>query len=455
MLPNVKFELSARRVLFSVDGQIYSNVKDAFSEFDRFENMISLKISMAFLQDSGVQWVGQQARRHNLQPQQIMVFLSDAFSAQNPSRLLTELRDLATVFIVASPKLHAKLIYATDARQRSIALIGSANLTRSAMEYNLELVTVLHDPPVEKLNSFLFACEHYGYAVNDSMIGKYKEIEDRMSKQPKVGDRFEDLTRGIFTQSDPIPNSNELRQYFFTYEDYEVFFDRNITQNHHDINVRRDRIHDKLMRLHTLIKPIANALNLHEHKSTDHITSSVRPSEFTGKRLTWIGLRYGKHQNVVAKYTPQKMNPKDRLEYGFHKHACIQLSIHANGVSVSLFHAVRDSAWDRAYVHERLWGPTFRAEVIEELKKLKGRGYIWTIDNPFTGETKGDFPLDEREINTFFDFYSQDETGYESALERTWEHASPQIKTEVDLIALAREHLSLLEPLYRKLAQTS
>jgi hypothetical protein len=390
--------------------------------------------------------------KHNLPKSKVRVFLSDDFSENKPSELLSNLVKVADVRIVCGAKLHAKLI-ALHTTTTTRVLVGSANLTWSGVNRNLELTTLSDEFPKDKINQFLFICDKSSIIVNDDLIAKYRNIEAQFVPN-KTATSFADFVRQILNvDSTHLPSPTLLKDQYFTYDDYETLLQLNSSSKNDHIHERRETIRKRLLAIHNELKGFANSLDVHEHWKTEHVTSLITPCLFNGHRVTWVGLRYGKSEACISHLSPGYTREHDE-QYSFPKHACIQLALYPNGFAVSLFHAVREKAWDRAHVRDRiLKTPGYMDSIIDELHNLKGHGYVWTIDNPFTKEVLGNFDLDNEDMKDFRSWYMRDADGYESSLQKTWIPESDTLRSLDMIVEAAKEQIQLLQPLYRKMAQ--
>ena len=99
-------------------------------------------------------------------------------------------------------------------------------------------------------------------------------------------------------------------------------------------------------------------------------------------------------------------------------------------------------AVDRDELHRKLMNLEDRKKIENELRKLKGHGLCWHIDD-------AKFYLDKDDISKFYDFYiSNDSEGKLSSLGKFFEPDDINLKDEESICNLVNEYISLLIPLY-------
>ncbi|MGG3561980.1 hypothetical protein ABES03_10280 [Neobacillus rhizosphaerae] len=247
--------------------------------------------------------------------------------------------------------------------------------------------------------------------------------------------------RFIIKHIDPV----RIKDYVFTYEDYETLFPANQKRNDTVIAKKRKSIQKKLLNIHSKIKNFAQKADLHVHWNPEHITTIINPTTYNNYTIAWVGIRYGKHRKHV-KYGGESYA-------SFTKHGSIQIGLYPGGFTVSLFHAVRDGAIDRGFVQEKLFqNPDFKNEMLMELQKIKGKGYTWYINDPIERlEPVKPFSLDNRDLNEFFKFYKFDNEGFESHLTRVVPIDDISISTEDQMVFLIKDEIKNLLPLYKQL----
>lgn len=228
---------------------------------------------------------------------------------------------------------------------------------------------------------------------------------------------------------------------YFTEQDYQIFTAANAAVKNPDMKQQREKLQNKMLRLHKMIYPRVQLLGLACHENTKHITSLITPDKHTGQFHTWLLVRYGK--------TPKEISPYKEFDMGFTKHACLQFGLSEDaGFSMHLFLGRRDG-WDRQKVQEKKYRFIVqnRDRITAELEKLKGYGMCWEI----TGQEA--FALDEQDAAAFCDwFIEHDGKGEESFLRISYDMNDARISTDQIHLEILRK-LHLLLPLYNLLTQ--
>lgn len=173
------------------------------------------------------------------------------------------------------------------------------------------------------------------------------------------------------------------------------------------------------------------------------ITSQISPSEFNHKRLSWICVRYGKHKNNA------KIGGGMSEHYeSFIKHACMQVSVVAEGVQIGLFHATANGAIDRDYLKSNM--DRLKDDLILQIDNLRGEQLVWHIYDPKSDKSIKSFDIDREDPNAFVDFYkTYDREGFESFCIYHMKPNDEHLKTKESLVRIAKEKMMKLHPLYR------
>lgn len=199
---------------------------------------------------------------------------------------------------------------------------------------------------------------------------------------------------------------------YFNNNDFDVFKSENIMRNESDIRQARKVIKGKLLDINEDINERMNSMGLYHHKDTAHITSLLVPCEFNHGRVNWIGIRYGKHPDIIDELNFGAESKSDI--YGFQKHSCFQLDICYSGIEMGIFHSVPRGGIDRMYCHQMIEKEdvNFKKNLIEAINKIVGYGFVWNIgsDGLSTNDFKADsFNFDEVENagEEFIKWYSK------------------------------------------------
>ncbi|MBJ8006728.1 phospholipase D-like domain-containing protein [Bacillus cereus] len=430
---------------------------------EEIKNIKEIKISTAYFSSYGLEIIRSWKEKWNLNRSDIEILLSSEFNVRNPSKLLQELNELAKVYIIPDPFLHAKVysFYGPD----SYICHGSSNLTRGGYENNIEFNSVqkLSKEMEFPLRRFFEQQLKYGLPATDEIITQYELLQSDLDEVKKKRKQIFSSLFKSFQSEDPFSkDAYDLYNHYFQYEDYQVFFPRNKKKPaNHPIQKSRKRVKEKLLAIHKVLEPELEAIGLYSHRNPKFTTSHITPNNFNKERVGWIGIRYGKHKDVVDKLNGiYGINRYDRKKdfdesFSFQKHACIQLAIGSHGIDISLFHAVADEAVDRDHLDKKLLDSAFKEEVTNYIGDLRERGYVWDIYDPKSEEIIASFKLDQNRPEDFLDFYRKnDEKGFESFLK----HAIPvndiRIQSIESIVDLVIEKANELLPLYHAIART-
>ncbi|WCF11551.1 phospholipase D family protein (plasmid) [Paenibacillus thiaminolyticus] len=424
-------------------------------EMRTISNIERLKVSSAYFSQFGLTLLKDIVRSNNLEKHNVELFLSPEFSYNKPSILLQEASLLANVYIVESIPFHAKVYWSKlkDGSERMI--FGSSNFTNGGFQKNIEFDMIKEITCTEeskKIEMFFDFCRNNASMINQEMILAYQENEKELEELSNLQNRLKAKLFSYAYKKDPFAkNDLDLANSYFTYEDYELFFSRNQKRKDSNIMKRREQLREKLLKIHhQLYLSKIKLLGLHCHKRKQNVCSLITPCDFNKNRVSWMGIRYGKSATEVD-YWNEEANKND--EFAFQKHACLQFSITASGIQISLFHSVANGGFDRGYVREQLTNaPSYRTKLIGEIHNLKGNGFTWKFIN-FANDNVDEFSLDHRNANDFIAYYLEnDEEGKESFLSYVFKPDSIEIK---DLESLKKNILIKIKqllPLYRLMA---
>ena len=180
-------------------------------------------------------------------------------------------------------------------------------------------------------------------------------------------------------------------------------------------------------------------------KESNHLRIGIIPSIFNFGRVTGIWMRYGKHKNELNPFggLKSKSSPLEQ----FHKHACLQLSIGPNGLSIGMFHSVANEAVDRSHVSDH-W-PNKKQEIKAIYNQLLGHDFVWTIYDNQHNQLIAQFALDEHSADEFIHFYDRnDKIGYESFCMKAYAPEDPRIKTYKGILNEISATFTAIMPLY-------
>lgn len=407
-----------------------------------------IRIATAFMSQAGLDALRTIIDKNRLTKNNVILLLAPDFSTQKPHHFLKELTQIAVVYIVYGLKFHPK-VYIFEGKKTTKLIYGSSNFTNGGMEENIEFDSIkeIGNEELKDINNFFDFCIGNAKLVNDEIIKYYEKIASELEKLNSLSQKIKAQINIYECKDDPFsPDKYDLSTYFFKFEDYEIFFNRNQYRTDSTIAKKRKAVQEKLIAIHELIYPKVKKLNLNCHWDPNHVTSLIWPSPYNRNRVNWMGVRYGK-----TKYEIKQLNKgiieKDE-EYGFQKHACLQFCIYSKGFDISLYHAVAHGAVDRAHVHEKLDDQSFRKKLVEEIRKIQGYGIVWYLDD-YIVDVSEEFVFDEEEPENFIKFYKEnDREGKSSYLSFHFEPNSNLIKNKDTIGKLVLEKFDILLPLY-------
>ncbi|OUN51697.1 hypothetical protein B5G18_12505 [Clostridium perfringens] len=423
-----------------------NNLRDELFNIQKISNV---KIASAYFSKEGLEIIKKIKDKYLLNNKNIDLYLSQEFSVDKPYELLEELKKICNVYIVFNIRFHPK-VYWLKSSSKSKLIFGSSNFTRGGFSENIEfdMISEIDEKDEEKLDMFFKYCNSNSELVNDEIINFYRDKEEDFNKLKNINKKITNALYSYEKRNDLFREEDyELSDMYFTFEDYETLFFRNQSLDNKVINLRRKKVRDKILKIHSNVYLILNKENIHCHWITQNITSLIRPCEFNFGRVGWIGVRYGKSKEEIDILN---IGSSKNESLGFQKHSCLQFSIIQNGFEINLFHAVRRDAVDRGYLHENI--NKLKDKIIIELDKLKGEGFKWIIH---TGEENKDyvFNIDDEKSEDFIKFYNRyDEEGRESYLSYYLEPDDYRLENIDSISKVVVEKMKLLVPLYNLLA---
>jgi len=404
----------------------------------KMKNLTGLRkitVSTAFLTLYGVGLLRDVVFRNKLKKQSVAVYLSKEFSDIDPGNILERLRDFADVYIVNRKKLHAKVYYFES--DTDLLIVGSSNLTKGGMVDNLEFNIQTDEIQEERIRAFFERCRDLAVPVTDEIVRHYKDTEKQRRELRQIQRK---LTATLDFEASGDPFDEEmyiLDGYYFNFTDYETLFPKYQEVKGGDIDRRRKAIQDKLLVLDKRVSREFQKVGLVHHWMDAHITSVIRPMDFNDNCVSWIGVRYARAKTVSC-IRELKLSGDG---YGFPKYACIQFCLTDGGFEINLFHAVKNDAVDRDYLHSQIGDAAFASELIKAIDELKGYGLYWHIDG------FEPFEFDSRPANEFIEFYKQDENGRTSSLSYWVEPDDIRLFDEESILEMVMEISLLLIPL--------
>lgn len=405
-------------------------------------------IGTAFFSNDGLRILNNIVKKNLLKKDSVHVFVSNEFSQDKPHELLAELCKIAQVKIFFNHTFHSK-VYLLKGNINKV-IFGSSNFTSGGFSKNIEFDSI-EEAEGEKLNEierFFSYCNFNSTEVTDDVIKYYRDNQNEIEALKQVQKNLRKKIIGYVHQDDAMdPDDYEIEDFYFTFSDYETFFNRNSQRDDMDIRERRKIVQNKILAIHNNIYSKIKKLGVSCHWNPNHVTSLINPCVYNKGRVGWLGIRYGKTKkevDIVNQWLGK--NEKDEIK-GFQKHGCLQFCIVPSGFEINLFLAVRHDAIDRAHVQEKM--KELEPKITKEISKLQRYGMTWEIYNDVT-EEHHIFNIDNEKAEDFCKFLKKyDRDGCESYL-RLFYQADDEAIFDIDSISNEIvKYITLLNPLYK------
>lgn len=411
------------------------------------QNIKHLYIATAYFSEKGLKILRKLVDQNHLSKSKVSVYLSSEFTRIQPHRLLKQLCEIANVKIFFNRSFHAKVYYFKG--KISWGMFGSSNLTEGGFSRNIEFDCLREtDEEMESaLNYFFDFCKENADDVNEDVMRYYEENQERLQELLENERKIRKELRGYLRQTDAIQEEKiDLKDFYFTFQDYETFFRRNEKRKDSEIRRHRIEVQKKLLKIHERIYPEIKKLGVYCHWSPNHITSLTETSPFNHYRVGWLGVRYGKSKeeiNIVNRGLSYR--EKDEIQ-GFQKHGCLQFCIVPDGFEMNLFLAVWNDAIDRD-VYKK-WGEKDKIKVQKELQRLSKDGLTWEISNAEEKKSES-YVLENDDVEAFCRFLQKyNREGFESYLRYKFDANDVRIQKFEDICTLIVDTLKKWINLY-------
>jgi hypothetical protein len=328
---------------------------------------------------------------------------------------------------------HANLYILDLPFRKSVAFIGSGHVTLGGLKGNEELFYKITDQKeIENLKSWFIGYYEFAEEISERMINEYEIIYPAMN-QRLIASREEreqmiGLTTGGFNW-DTIRFKNQ----YFKKEDFLVLNNSNASLQTPEIQSERERIRDKMLQLHELIK---KHLSLHKLSENSHGSEIAREADLTNQKINLIEINYGRSKEKISKYSPTA-----KLE----DFMTLQINLQQRDFGIWLVGKINGGREDREYFKTQMETELYRAEFMKLLQGL-GSGYWIEIE----GERKGVEAFQNPEA--ILEFTKQDDWRYykfligknylPSASEISAEKIADTIMNEVNKLVLVYKHIA-------------
>lgn len=400
------------------------------------QNINRLYIATAYFSEKGLEILKKVINKNHLSKAKVYVYLSSEFTKKQPHKLLRQLCEIANVKIFFNRSFHAKVYYFKG--KVSWGMFGSSNLTDGGFLRNIEFDCLKEaDEDMENaLKSFFEFCEKNADNVDENVIQYYEENQKLLKELLEKENQIRRQLVGYLRKNDAIQEEQvNLEDFYFTFRDYETFFERNEKRTDNEIKRQRREVQEKLLKIHEKIYPEIEKLGVYCHWSSKHITSLIEPSPFNHYKVGWLGVRYGKAKAEIDIVNSGLLSYQDKEEIqGFQKHGCLQFCIVPDGFEMNLFLAVKNGAIDRD-VYQK-WKEKDKEKVQKEMQKLSGDGLIWEIYNEVEKRWES-FAFENDDVEAFCRFLQKyNREGCESYLKYKFEADDIRIQNFEDICIL-------------------
>lgn len=173
--------------------------------------------------------------------------------------------------------------------------------------------------------------------------------------------------------------------FYFNEKDFDTFLPEKQQLRSKEVMDARKVVQQKLLDLNKEVLPRLQdkKLDLHNHYNPNNITSVIMPCDFNKYKVNWLGIRYGRSKRQLSQlnYGLSSYKKEDKEDLlGFQKYACMQINVSSAGVDVGMYFAVPHGSVDRDYLRQVIL-EELKQPIINELEKLKGYGYVWSLWN--------------------------------------------------------------------------
>ena len=410
---------------------------DLENQLHMVDDIKEIFVASAYLSREGVEILQRFVDSKSVKKENVTVCLSAEFSDEHPADILNELNKFAGVRIAKAGRLFHPKVYCIKGETESLLIFGSSNLTGGGFAKNIEFDSIYKptEDEIKQVDKFIDFCLSNSEKLTESHIRFYKSQEEKLLELKKIKTKIMGQLKS-FDKKDDLFNeyTYDLSDFYFKFADYETFFSRNSNLNTPEIREKRKTVQDKLLAINDIIEDKVKALNLHVHWDRSNITSLTYPCGYNKFCVNWMGVRYGKSKEEI-KFGGGFKVPND----SFTKHACLQFDVYPSGFEIVLFFAVRNEAWDRQNLKEKL--RSLSDKINEQAQAMRGHGLVWQIsESPsFNFDTDNDLAAYLKE---------NDCDGKLSSLNMHFEPDDPRIKTLPDICNEILQGFKLLKPLY-------
>lgn len=429
------------------------------TKFTKIENIDNIKIATAFISNSDEVKKTLTNLSNNIKNKNnFEIYLSIDFSQKDKFEILSFLENIANVYII--PNLHAKAYYISG--KEDFFAFGSSNLTNNGFNNNLELMEINENITKNEIMEFFEYCKNNSTIVTEEIRNSLKEADD-ISKTiennlevKSLYIKIDKIKNDLLKKVSNRPEYKNLEEFYFTEEDYETFNRINSKKRTEDINIRRDKVKEKLLNINKeIIVNIEQKYRLYNHwrKANIIAPSGARPSKYTNNSLEWLGIRYLRREVEEIVKLMRKYD-KDDEEFGVNKFTCFQINLSYEEnrpiFEIGIFHSVANMAYDRNKVIENLQNNKngIEQEFEKVIQNLKNQNLKFKSYNAEMKELK-EFDIDREDPSEFVNWYLNNvkDKCYSSIMFKYIPN-DIRIKTKESIKIEILDKFKILKPLY-------
>ncbi len=367
-------------------------------------NVRHLQIGTAFFSREGLRILKKLVEKNCLKKENVILYLSDEFSQDNPHELLKEASKLAQISIFFHRMYHAKVYLLRGDIDKLI--YGSSNFTAGGFYKNIEFDNIeeIGREKVEEIEHFFRYCALHSTKVTEEVIQCYESLEEEIKELKRVQKELKEKIKGV----------------------YSGIFEQGV------IDIGR------MLQVHDYISPRMQELGL--YCSTD---------------LSFLeGGEKSKNENVTLnsiQYKKRKKNagfsaPKLHREKGNFDSSNLQFTILPSGFIIRLFLAEQYDSMEQIYIKSKI--NELQPKITREISKLKGSGIKWVVFNRINQEERC-FEIDKEKAEDFCTFLKEYGNGSAACcLTGYYSFETTNIKSSEEIGEEIFCHMMMLRPFY-------
>lgn len=207
--------------------------------------------------------------------------------------------DRITINIYTRNFFHANVFIFDLPYRKSVAFVGSGQLTLGGIKDNEEIFYKITDPKeIEGLKSWFTGYYEFSEPLTENIVTEYELIYPSMH-QRVIASRQEKEQMMALTSHAFNWESIRFKNQYFKKDDYLTFASGKASLNTMEIQAERIKVKDKFLHLHSLIKERFADLGLYEN---GEVVSSVNPVDHPDRKLRSMAISYGRSRSALDRY---------------------------------------------------------------------------------------------------------------------------------------------------------